>query len=111
MTEKQRKKYNRSLTKVNDPYTFLALNVIAQAFEDIRSYFFQDGLPNDIKEGLASIDWITKMRGNFRLFAGVTNMPLQKFHQLCLAKINQIRREAYNEKLRMGKKDRKSKIH
>jgi len=111
MTEKQRKKYNRSLIKVDDPYSFLALNVISQAFEDIRSYFFQEGLPEEIKEGSKSIGWITKMEGNFRLFAGVTKMPLEKFHQLCLAKINQIKREAYCERLRMAKKDRKGKIH
>lgn len=97
-------KYLHGPTREGDPYSYLALSVIYQAFKDIKSYFRGDGTPEERKEGKKSVRWIKRMEGNFRAFAAAADMPLQEFHQLCLLKINEIKRKAYREKQRMAKK-------
>ena len=92
-------KYSRSSIRVSDPYCFLALSAINQAFRDIECYFNQNGTPQEIKEGKESIKWIVKMEGNFRSLATATDMPLDKFHQKCIHQINKLKQEAYERKL------------
>lgn len=96
-------KYSRSLTKIRDPYAYIALQVIHQAFHEIRCYYYQRGREEEIQSGYEAIKWIIKMEGNFRLYSGVVaHIPVEKFHQLCLEKINTIKKEAYERQQQKG---------
>jgi hypothetical protein len=87
--------YSFSFVNVSDPYAFLALNVLHEAFRNIECYFSREGSEEEIKEGRYSLNWIRKMRGNFRLIAMAVDIPLPEFHQMCLWKINQIKANAH----------------
>ena len=87
--------YNRSSNAIGDPYSFMALAAIRQAFLDIECYFTKHGPPEAIAEGKRSIDWIRHMKGNFILLSAATEMPLEQFHQSCLEQINFIRKKSY----------------
>jgi hypothetical protein len=89
------RKFTRLSTRIENPYSFLALNVFYEAFRTIECYFNQEGSKEEIEEGKKSLDWMIKMRGNFQTLARATNLPLDKFHQLCIWKINKIRKKAY----------------
>jgi hypothetical protein len=88
-------KHSPKLAKTDDPYSFIALQVIRQAFREIRCYYYHRGREDEIRSGYEAINWIIKMKGNYRLYAQVTHLPLEKFHQLSLAKINTIKKDAY----------------
>ena len=89
-------KYSKSFIRVNNPYSLLALNVFLEAFRDIECYLKEDGSLDERVEGKKSIDWIRKMKGNFKILAGSTDKySIEEFHQLCIRKINQIKKECY----------------
>lgn len=101
-------RYSKSFIKVADPYSLLALNVFLEAFRDIECYFNGIGSDEERIAGRESIDWMRKMKGNFRILALATeNYSTEEFHALCVRKINQIKKEAC-EKKRLEKENRKS---
>jgi len=84
----------RDASKAKDPYRYMAICVFDQVFKDIAAYFFQRGTKEEIKSGKRSLNWVIKMRGNFRLLAGATNQPLDNFYQMCVWKISEIKKNA-----------------
>ena len=89
-------RYSKSFIKVADPYSLLALNVFLEAFRDIECYFNGEGSDEGRIEGRESIVWMRKMRGNFRILALASeNYSTEQFHDLCIRKINQLKKEAY----------------
>lgn len=89
-------KYSKSFIRVDDPYRILALNVFLEAFRDIEYYYLGRGSPEERMEGKKSIEWIRKMKGNFRILAiAGGERSIETFHQNCIKKINDIKREAY----------------
>lgn len=95
-------RYSRSSVRVDDPYCFLAINIFDEIFRTIECYFYQTGTEEEITEGKRSIRWIKRMEGNFKQLALASGLPLDKFHQLCIWKINKIKQAAY-EKYTMDK--------
>jgi hypothetical protein len=97
-------RYSKSFVKVADPYSLLALNVFLEAFRDIECYFNGIGTDEERIEGRESIEWMRKMRGNFRILALASeNYSTEQFHDLCMRRINQLKKEAYNVKNRLGR--------
>jgi hypothetical protein len=86
--------YNRSSNAIGDPYSFMALAALRQAFLDIECYYTRHGPQEAILEGKRSIDWIMHMKGNFVLLSSATEMPIEQFHQSCIEQINFIRKKA-----------------
>lgn len=105
------KRYSRHTKNVADPYAFLALQVINQAFREIKCYYTRKGRKDEIIGGFEFLKWIQKMEGYFPLYAKVAaeiwGWPLDKFHQKCLKRINEIKKEAY-ERRNLAKKDKQS---
>jgi hypothetical protein len=92
-------RYSKSFVKVADPYSLLALNVFLEAFRDIECYFKGLGTFEERIEGKKSVDWIRKMKGNFRILALASNQySTEQFHDLCVRKINQLKKEAYEKR-------------
>ena len=87
--------YNRSSNDIGDPYAFMALATIRQAFQDIECYFSKHGSREAILEGKKSIEWMRKMKGNFILLSSATHMPIETFHQSCMEQINFIRNKCH----------------
>lgn len=92
-------RYSKSFIKVRDPYSLLALNVFLECFRDIECYFNGIGTPEERIEGKKGIEWMRKMRGNFRILAlAADNYSTEEIHSLCVRKINQIKKEAWTKK-------------
>lgn len=92
-------KYSKSFVRVGNPYSLLALNVFLEAFRDIENYFKNQGSLEERIEGKKSIRWMREMKGNFKILAGsTTGYSIEEFHQLCIKKINDIKRAAYLNK-------------
>ena len=91
--------YSRSLVRIEDPYAFLTLNFFLEVFRTIKCYYFNQGTIEDKLEGRDNIQWIRKMRGNFRILATAYNGELEDFHQECIKKINEIKHEAHEHYL------------
>ena len=101
-------KYSKSFVKVGNPYCLLALNVFLEAFRDIECYLRGEGTLEERLAGKESIVWIREMKGNFKILAGSSDYSIEEFHQLCIRRINDIKREAYkskNEKIKLGRKN------
>jgi hypothetical protein len=97
-------RYSKSFIKVADPYSLLALNVFLEAFRDIECYFNGIGSYEERLEGKKSINWMRKMEGNFRVLSLAADYySTEEIHALCMRKINQIRKEAYDAKHGMGR--------
>ena len=89
-------KYSKSFVRVEDPHGILALNIFLEAFKDIECYFKGEGTIAERIEGKKSIDWIRKMKGNFKILAiAARPYTIEEFHELCLKKINSIKSNAY----------------
>lgn len=89
-------RYSKSFVKIADPYSLLALNVFLEAFRDIECYFNGIGSDEERVEGRKSIAWMRKMKGNFRILALASEgYSTEEFHDLCVRKINQLKKEAY----------------
>ena len=91
-------KYSKSSVRVENPYSFLALNIFREAFRDIECYYKGQGNVEERVAGKESIEWIRKMKGNFKILAGSTKYSIEEIHQFCMRKINEIKKEAYVEK-------------
>ena len=100
--------YSRSYVRVDDPYRLLALSVLEEAFRTIECYLTGEGSEEEIADGKDSIKWMTKMKGDFRVIAGASGRSLEDFHQMCIWKINELRKEAYNARCRLRQKSRES---
>jgi len=94
-------KYSKSFVRVDNPYKLLALNVFLETFRNIESYYKGAGTIEERIEGRRAIRWIRRMEGNFRILAIASEQSLEMFHDRCLKKINDIRREVY-ESRRLG---------
>lgn len=90
--------FSRSLLRIKDPYCYLAICVFDQAFNDIKLYFSGEGTPEEQEEGKKTIRWIKRLEGNFRILAGGTDISLDNFHQMCLWKIGNIKKEVMRDK-------------
>lgn len=75
-------------------YQLMVTAFFLQAKHDIRCYFCRQGTPEERNEGKKSLVWIKKMRGNFTTFASALGMPVEKFHQLLLDDISEIKNYA-----------------
>lgn len=102
-------KYSRSSTRVDDPYAYLALQVIYQALKEVECYFNQEGTEEEIRSGYDALRWVRRFGKKFRLYSSVTHIPIEQFHQLCLHKINEAKGRAI-ERRRVLQKDRQSKM-
>ena len=92
-------RYSKSFIKVADPYSLLALNVFLEAFRDIECYFNGVGSDEERIAGRESVGWIRKMKGNFRILALASeNYSTEEFHDLCIRKINQIKKDAWTRR-------------
>jgi hypothetical protein len=87
-------KHSPSISVAKDPYCFLVLTLLEDAFRTIECYYRRKGTKEEIAEGRNAISWIRKMEGTFRLTAMASNINIESFHQMCMWKINDIRREA-----------------
>lgn len=101
--------YSKSFVRVDNPQALLALNVFLETFRNIESYYLGEGSIEERIEGRDGIRWIRKMEGNFKILAVASGMSVEKFHTMCLEKINKIKRDAY-EKKSMGIKTEPSQI-
>jgi hypothetical protein len=97
--------YSKSFVRVDNPQALLALNVFLEAFKNIESYYTGEGDIEERIEGKYGIRWIRKMEGNFKVLASASGMSVEKFHMMCLNKINKIKKEAYEKKC-MGQQDK-----
>ena len=102
--------FSRSLQRIENPYCYLAICVFFQAFSDIKTYFSGECTPEEAEEAKRTIRWIKKMEGNFRVLAGGTDIPLDNFHQMCLWKINDIKKKAMKDKEFKKTLDRAQKV-
>lgn len=101
-------RYSKSFIKVKDPYSLLALNVFLEAFRDIECYFNGIGSDEERIEGKKSVEWMRRMKGNFRILAlAGDSYSTEEFHDLCVRKINQLKKEAY-ERCQLRKQNRES---
>lgn len=91
-----------------DPYCLLALSVLEEAFRTIKCYFLNKGTEEELEEGKRALRWIMKMQGNFKVIAGASGKSLERFHQLCIWKINKIKSEAYHERQAIQEKSSES---
>ena len=91
-------KYSKSSIRVQDPYSFLALNVFNESFRTIELYFKGEGSDEERIDGRESLKWMKKMSGNFRILAAATSIPLDEFHQMCIWKINEIKHKCFENK-------------
>ena len=87
-----------NLTVSKDPYSLLALTMLEEAFRNIKCYYTGTGSKDELIEGRRSLRWIRRMESTYRMVALATNYPLDRFHQMCLWKINQIKAEAIRER-------------
>jgi len=101
--------YSKSFARVNDPLTLLVLNIFLETFRNIESYYTGEGTAEERLEGKRGIRWIRNMEGNFKILAIASGMSIEKFHGLCLEKINEIKRKAYEKRV-LEKENRKRKI-
>ena len=102
--------FSRSLQRIQDPYAYLAINVFDQAFKDIKNYFSGGCTPEETEVAKKTIRWIKRMEGNFRILAGGTDLPLDNFHQMCIWKINDIKKEVMRDKEFKKTLDRAQKV-
>jgi hypothetical protein len=98
-------KRTQGVAPIGDPYAFLALNILDEAFRTIRCYFSGSGSKDELIEGKRALRWMKKMEGTFKLVASASNMPVDNLHQLCMWKINEIRREVFVEISTVGRKN------
>lgn len=93
--------YSRSYVRVGNPYCLLACSVFEEVFRTITCYFTGIGTEEEIADGKRNIKWIMKMEGSFKtLSVGplvTLNWTLDKWHQLCILKINELKEAAYEQ--------------
>lgn len=90
-------KHSPSLEQLADPYSFLAITVLEEAFRNIKAYYTRRGTKEELLEGRKSLRWMRRMEGTFKLVAAASGRPIESFHQKCLWKINEIKNEALKE--------------
>lgn len=86
--------------RITDPYALLALHIIKYAFKEIESYYNYTGSAEEMKGGKDAVNWIINMKGTFKTVSLATDLPLEKFHQYCLEKINIIKSQAHENRTR-----------
>ena len=75
-------------------YQLMVTAFFLQAKHDIKCYLCRQGTPEERTEGKRTLIWIQHMRGNFTTFASALGMPVEKFHQLLLDDIAELKHYA-----------------
>lgn len=79
--------------EIKDPYRLLALAVLNETFRTIKCYLSKTGSKEEMLDGRRALKWIYNMDGNFKVYALASGMEPTRFHQLCMWKITQIKKE------------------
>ena len=103
-------KYSLSFKNVRDPYAFLAELIIFQALYDIRCYYTQDGTKEELESGKDGEKWIKSKSKYFRLYAGATGRDIVFFQELCIHKIEEIKKEAENARRNVAEKNKSGQM-
>lgn len=75
-------------------YQLMVTAFFLQAKHDIKCYLCRQGTPEERDEGKKTLIWIQKMKGNFTVMASALDIPVEKFHQLLLDEISDIKHYA-----------------
>ena len=76
----------------------LVLSIVREAFRTIKCYYSNRGTKEELIAGKEAISWIKNMGNLFKEASIACGMNTKTFHQKCLRKINQIKREVEEEK-------------
>ena len=83
--------------QVEDPYRYLIIAMIKEIFRTIKCYYSNKGTKDELIEGKSAIRWTKNMGNLFESCAIASNKTVDTFHQMCIWKINLIKKEVREE--------------